>query len=233
MKTRSPRISCVIPAYNEERWIGTVLKCVSSCRDLGIDEIIVVDDGSYDHTRDIVRMFPAVRLIAHGVNRGKSASVARGLRAAHGQYILTLDADLFGLSKQDIRDLIAPVVSGYADMSISSKRETAPWWLRYIKAETLSGDRCFPHSLVHARIDEISTLRGYGFEVFLNGIAVERGLGICTVPWPNVAIVHKWEKSDMLSGAWQEVLMWRDIFSVVGPHELAAQVLAMRELSRD
>jgi dolichol-phosphate mannosyltransferase len=91
-----PAISIVIPAYNEEAFIGTLLERV-----LAVDtestgflkEIIVVDDGSKDGTSAVVARFPEARLIRQE-NQGKGRAVQRGIREATGDYILVQDADL-------------------------------------------------------------------------------------------------------------------------------------------
>lgn len=94
------RLSVVIPAYNEERRLGQsltkMLAYLKSRRQPF--EVIVVDDGSRDATAPLVRRFSAkdkrVRLIMNGGNRGKGASVRRGVEAAKGSLILMSDADL-------------------------------------------------------------------------------------------------------------------------------------------
>lgn len=80
-------ISVVIPAYNEERRLGSVLEKIEGC-----DEVIVVDDGSKDDTVGIARKHGAL-VIRHGTNLGKGAAMATGAKAANGDSIVFLDAD--------------------------------------------------------------------------------------------------------------------------------------------
>jgi glycosyltransferase involved in cell wall biosynthesis len=121
----SKTVSCIIAAYNEEKGIGTVLSAVAG-HPL-ITEVIVVDDCSHDHTSDIVRQFPNVKLIRHAVNKGKTLSVADAIEAATGEFICSLDADLIGITAGSVTRLIRPVVEGAAEISISY-RENAPWF---------------------------------------------------------------------------------------------------------
>jgi dolichol-phosphate mannosyltransferase len=89
-------VSIVIPAYNEEAFIGTLLQRVLSVPTESIGfakEIIVVDDGSKDRTSEVVRRFPSVKLIVQQ-NQGKGKAVQHGLKEAAGDYILVQDADL-------------------------------------------------------------------------------------------------------------------------------------------
>lgn len=96
--TLPPRISIVVPAFNESRRIADSLRQV---RDFltrtGLSfEILVVDDGSSDGTAEIVRRFEpeGVRLIHQAENRGKGYSVRTGVLMATGTYVLFTDADL-------------------------------------------------------------------------------------------------------------------------------------------
>lgn len=90
------RLSIVIPAYNEESFIETLLKTIFAVdtESLGFEkEIIVVDDGSSDGTAEAVRRFPSVTLI-NQQHQGKGAAVQRGISEANGDLILVQDADL-------------------------------------------------------------------------------------------------------------------------------------------
>lgn len=88
-----PRLSIIVPVYNEERTIQEALKCLIS---LPLDkEIIVVNDGSTDSTGEKINNFaPAVKILRHEKNRGKGAAIKTGLVSAQGEYIIFCDADL-------------------------------------------------------------------------------------------------------------------------------------------
>jgi len=92
-----PRLSIVIPAYNEERFLGTLLDRIEAVdvASLGFEkEIIVVDDGSKDRTFEIASARPGVRALKQVPNQGKGAAVQRGIRDATGDWVLVQDADL-------------------------------------------------------------------------------------------------------------------------------------------
>lgn len=93
-------LSIVIPAYNEESRLPTTLEQIAAYVkpfDRGA-EVLVVDDGSTDHTAAVAESFrpriPALRVVRNGVNRGKGFSVRHGVEQAHGRIVLFTDADL-------------------------------------------------------------------------------------------------------------------------------------------
>jgi dolichol-phosphate mannosyltransferase len=90
-------LSVVIPAYNEARFIGTLLERIKAVDvpSLGVDlEIIVVDDGSSDDTTGVVERAGGARLIRMPVNGGKGRAVRAGIAAATGELLIIQDADL-------------------------------------------------------------------------------------------------------------------------------------------
>ncbi|HEX3877621.1 MAG TPA: glycosyltransferase family 2 protein [Bryobacteraceae bacterium] len=92
-----PLLSVVIPGYNEEAFIGELLRKIQAVdtESLGFPkEIIVVDDGSTDRTGEIARSFEGVRVFTQVPNQGKGRAVQRGIRESTGDYILVQDADL-------------------------------------------------------------------------------------------------------------------------------------------
>jgi glycosyltransferase involved in cell wall biosynthesis len=119
-------LSVVIPVYNEVENIGEILKRVQSTK-LAI-EIVVVDDGSQDGTRDTLRALDGkenVRVILHERNQGKGAAVVTGLRAARGDILLIQDADL-EYDPRDYPGLLQPIEEGKADVVYGSRFLGAP-----------------------------------------------------------------------------------------------------------
>jgi len=116
------RISIVIPCYNESRTIRTIVDRVRAAP-VGDKEIIIVDDGSRDGTRDLLRtqIAPLVdRIIYHDVNRGKGAALRTGFAAATGDIVIPQDADL-EYNPTEYPALIAPILEDKADVVFGSR----------------------------------------------------------------------------------------------------------------
>lgn len=86
-----PVISVIIPCFNHAHFLSEAIQSVLS-QSYKNTEIIVVDDGSSDHTKDIATAFPRVHYV-HQTNQGLSAARNTGIKQSHGQYLVFLDAD--------------------------------------------------------------------------------------------------------------------------------------------
>jgi len=130
------KLSVVMPAYNEG---GTIQEIVA--RVLAVDlrphtiELVIVDDGSQDGTRELLRRYEAaenVRVFYQPQNAGKGAAVARGIEEASGDALVIQDADL-EYDPDDFRRLIEPIAAGEADVVYGSrfmKRDGGRGYLR-------------------------------------------------------------------------------------------------------
>jgi glycosyltransferase involved in cell wall biosynthesis len=100
MSPATPELSIIIPSYNEELRLPATLDRIASYlqTDGRAAEVLVVDDGSSDHTAAVAESFrsriPALRVISNGINRGKGYSVRHGMQEARGRIALFTDADL-------------------------------------------------------------------------------------------------------------------------------------------
>lgn len=224
---KSPKkisVSCIIPAHNEAKRIGKVLDAIAG-HPL-IRELIVVDDGSTDNTVEQAQR-EGVTLIALPQNLGKSGAVASGIAAATGTHLLLLDADLVGLTANDITDLLQPVISGQVDVSLSLRRNSPRLW-HLIGIDYISGERIFPRSLVASRLPEIRALANFGLEVWLNRLWIAEKYRIGVIQWPQVISPYKAKKMGLLRGIKADISMSRDILRTIGLAEILRQILAMK-----
>ena len=115
-------VTVIIPAYNEERAIATVLaelgeELAESCHEV---EIIVVDDGSQDNTAAIAGQQPGVTVLQHRKNRGYGAALKTGLRHAGNELICITDAD-GTYPNGRIPDLVARLEAERYDMVVGAR----------------------------------------------------------------------------------------------------------------
>lgn len=127
--TNRQKVSIVVPVFNERATIAKLIERVLSI-DLGTNdkEVIVIDDGSIDGTRDILKEMSArngVRIFYHQKNRGKGASLRTGFHHATGEIIIIQDADL-EYDPKEYRKLLEPIISGKADVVYGSRFHAGP-----------------------------------------------------------------------------------------------------------
>jgi dolichol-phosphate mannosyltransferase len=119
-----PRVlSIVIPAYNEERFLGTLLERIQAVALSPLDvqsQIIVVDDHSRDRTAEIAAAVPGVIVERHAQNGGKGRAVRTGLALATGDFIIIQDADL-EYDPNDYVPMLTMLLSGEADSVYGSR----------------------------------------------------------------------------------------------------------------
>jgi len=223
----SNTITCVICAFNEAPRIGAVL-AIASAHPL-LQEIIVVDDGSTDDTATIVQGYPSVKLISYPENRGKSFAMATGLTAAKSDIIMLLDADLKGLTFENISELAFPVLSGAADVSMSL-RQNSLLLFRVIGLDFVSGERVIRKDLLNNTLKDICRLPRFGIEVFMNNQIIDRKLSVAITNWPTVTQSRKTEKLGYWKGIRAEWRMIVDLMRADYPFAMISQTYHLLSL---
>jgi dolichol-phosphate mannosyltransferase len=115
------KISIIIPIFNEERLLPTVL---TNIRQLPFEkELILVDDCSQDGTHAILeqeKKQPDTKILYHSINQGKGASIRTGLKAVTGDIVIIQDADM-EYTITDIPKVLAPILQGQVQVSFGSR----------------------------------------------------------------------------------------------------------------
>ncbi len=142
------RLSIIIPVYNEEKTISTILDKVLRLELPRITkEIIIVDDGSTDSTflkiKDRLRLNRSqkskIKILRHLKNKGKGAAVKTGIKNATGDYVIIQDADL-EYDPKYIKNLIKPIEKGVAKVVYGTRLKRGP---------NLKGEEKTPQFLLH------------------------------------------------------------------------------------
>ncbi|HUD09761.1 MAG TPA: glycosyltransferase family 2 protein [Patescibacteria group bacterium] len=119
------KLSIVVPVFNEEKTILQILERLKKA-DISVPyEIIVVDDGSTDSTREKLKTVRNVKIILHKNNQGKGAAVKTGIKNATGDYILIQDADL-EYNPDEIKGLLKPILENKAKVVYGTRLNRVP-----------------------------------------------------------------------------------------------------------
>ncbi|NLM94740.1 MAG: glycosyltransferase family 2 protein [Firmicutes bacterium] len=201
-----PTTAIIIPAYNEENTLGNVLRALA---DSGWKEIIVVSDGSTDRTARVARQHGA-QVVELPVNLGKGGAMKIGSLSTQAEYLLFLDADLVGITKEHVDSLFNPVLRGEADMTVGIFDEgRLSTDLAQRIAPFLSGQRAM-HRSVLEQIPDLEKTR-YGVEVVLSRFAEANGLRVKAVILKDCSHVMKEEKQGLWKGFTSRMKMYWEI----------------------
>jgi glycosyltransferase involved in cell wall biosynthesis len=194
-------LSVIIPCYNEAPTIEPVLQRVA---DVGLaDEIIIVDDGSTDGTREILKRIeaeerPGVRILYHTHNQGKGAALVTGFAAATSEVYVIQDADFeydpreYPLLLQPLQEGISPVV--YGSRFLGGPRKAMNFWNMIAN----KGLTLFTNILYNAILSDMETCykafrsevvadmtihaRSFDFEPEFTAKVLKKGIRIYEVP---------------------------------------------------
>jgi dolichol-phosphate mannosyltransferase len=192
-------ISIIIPTLNEEENIAPLVSEIAACA-VPFGEILFVDDHSIDETCDKVRALAAthpIRLIEQdGAGPGLATAIMLGARAARGEILLVMDADL-SHPPDRIKDLVAPLFAGTADLVVGSRYvkggSTQGWpaWRRAVSragaalAHPLTGihdSMCGFFAIGRSRLLELAPQTS-GFKIVFETMLRARGtLRVCEIP---------------------------------------------------
>lgn len=208
MKSRDKKVVCIIPAYNEEKYITPVIK--AALNSSLVDEVYVVDDGSVDRTSEIAEKAGA-KVIRREINGGKGSAMETGISKIDADVYVFVDADLIGLKPSHIDDLVKPLLTSSTPIMTMGKfvGGRISTHLSQTIAPGISGQRAMSREFAKM----LPPLSGFGYavEVAINDFARRNGYKIITVPLKGAAQHLKEEKRGFVKGFLSRLKMYYDI----------------------
>lgn len=205
-------IAAIVPAYNEEKGIGNVLEVLSQVNFLS--EIIVVDDGSTDGTGAIVNYYnqkePRIRLLQHEKNQGKGQAVYDATLTTSAAIIITVDADLIGLTPGHLHQLVQPLLIKKADMALGIfKRGNFRTDMSHWLTPWLTGQR----AIWLTRLKQIywPAAAGYGLETAITAASQRYHWKTYKVYWWGVSHPPSEEHRGLFRGVYNRSKMYSQI----------------------
>jgi glycosyltransferase involved in cell wall biosynthesis len=223
-------ISCVIPAYNEEKNISKVLEVVTTYNNFF--EIIIIDDASKDNTYKIIKKFQKqnnkIKIIKNKINLGKSGSIKKGIYKSKGTIIVMLDADLVNLTHKNINSLIEPIITKKANQTILDRAgDRIPIWGWTNCAKYFGGERSL---LKKDFLDaKISSDGGYLLEINLNLHFIHREKIIQTIFCNNLYTIHQYNKVSKIQGIKNYLKMSKQIVEKSGTYNFIKQIMYIED----
>jgi glycosyltransferase involved in cell wall biosynthesis len=203
------RIAAIVPAYNEQETLAEVLTVLKATP--LVDEVIVVSDGSTDHTPAVGRAL-GVRTLQLKRNHGKATAMATGVAHTAAPFLLFVDGDILNLTSEVVTQLITPVVAGRSDMTIGVRnrgrlvnavhRQTGP---------LLSGIRCLRREIFEAVPEEF--LDGFCIETALNWSCRRLRRRTSTIVLYNLKHLVKEKKRGLAAGGRARLEMFAAVFA--------------------
>lgn len=206
------KIAAVLPAYNEEARIASVIKAVLKAP--SIDEVIVVNDGSSDRTLEVAQAIPGVDTVDLPLNTGKGGAMTAGAEATDADIIVFLDADLIGLKAEHVEALLAPVRCGRAKMAVGSFRggRRLTDWAQKI-TPNITGQRAIRRD-IWEQIPDLDHAR-YGVEMAITRFCRCYRVTTAIVPIHGVTHPMKEEKLGFVRGFFSRAHMYKEIFKIM------------------
>ncbi|HOB07987.1 MAG: glycosyltransferase family 2 protein [Limnochordia bacterium] len=205
------KIAAIVPAYNEESTIGSVISALKSSP--LIDEIIVVSDGSWDRTAEIAHEL-GVTVVELEQNMGKGGAMYTGTCHTDADVFLFVDADLVGLNRHHVASLLNPIINNRAEMTVGVfEKGRLMTDLAQRITPFLSGQRAMTRKLFE-QIPDLKS-RGYGVEMALSLYVSKHHCQVEMVHLPNLSQVMKEEKRGFWKGLRQRLRMFWEILRAV------------------
>ncbi|NIP32363.1 glycosyltransferase [Candidatus Saccharibacteria bacterium] len=203
MDKMKPRVAAIIPAYNEEKTIGPIIKTLKASP--LIDEVIVISDGSDDDTIRICNEIGPEICHQLPVKSGKGKAMQHGVTHTDAPIIFFFDADLIGLNEKHISAILEPVIRGERAMNVGI-RDRGPFAMRMASHLPLIGGE---RAMIRQVFEDVPEKYKQGFmaEIAMNYYCRSRKLKYGCSPCPGLTIRRKMQKVGVIKGFLEYVSM--------------------------
>lgn len=214
----------IICAYNEEKTIRNVLIAILNCKIF--NEIVIVNDGSNDNTKEIINEFvdePNILVINIDTNKGKGYAMSIGIENSTSDYIVFIDADLTEISAKNLKapilNLLSPLINNEVDMALGQPFITI---LNYKinPFKSLTGERAVKRIDILPLLEKMKESR-FGVETLINLYYQASGKIVKYILMPELDHKSKFSKTNKLSASKQYIVESQEIIlSVFKNYEL-------------
>lgn len=207
MNNLNVKITAIVPALNEEKNVGKVLKTLLESK--VFNQVILVDDGSVDKTSEIgLNLGVEVIKLPKIGGSGKGNAMRQGVKASQGDIVVFFDADLIGLTEKHISLLIEPLLKEEVQMCIGIRGRFNGLPLTISKIDPLmaiGGERALRRDWFLNIPEDL--MQGFAVETTLNYYCLVNKLPIKYVLLPNLEIITKERKWGFLKGLKNRIKM--------------------------
>lgn len=207
---KNKKITCIIPAYNEEKNIEKNISIIKKFLEKEIFEIIVINDCSTDNTAKILENIENIKIIENKKNLWKSKSIYKWIKQSKWDFIFLLDADLQNLNEKNISDFINPIFEEKTDIVMAFFKNSVPLF-PFKKIDYCSWQRIFPKKILENNLENLQKIENYWLEVFLNKIFIENNLKLKIIKWENVENDFHHKKNGFLIWWKKNLKIWKNI----------------------
>lgn len=204
-------VAAVIPAHNEEKTVGNLVLELKKTNTL--KEVVVVDDGSKDHTALVAKRAGA-KVVSLSENLGKGGAMSAGVAATTAPLILFFDADMSGVTVEHLHLLLEPLFNNEADMVVGIRPILKGLYDFNEDLPILSGQRALRREVFESISVEMR--QGYGIEEVLNFHCKQNNKRVKLVALEGLKHRRKIEKTNLAVGVWGYLRMaWQVTFGYI------------------
>lgn len=221
----SKSIAVILPCFNEDHRIIPIINQIKKVK--LVNEIIVIDDGSRESTKKILKKITGIKLITHLQNKGKTEALKTGINNSKSDIIAFIDSDLKNFNNYHLKTLLDPVLKNKYDL-ILGEMEKAPFHTKITNFSiAFTGQRAVKKELL-IKHSEIFNQKGYLVEASMNKIF----FGKYKVAKVCLKGVDQWSKSKKigLKGYLNEIKMLAAIINFLGLKKFINQLIFIKNL---